>query len=150
MDYLNYKILEKLAENARVPLSEIASELNVATSTVHKRTQGLRASEVLEQFTIIVDPASLNLITAFIGIEVEQGMLKKVIAHLSAIDEVLEIYETLEPYDLFIKVRARGIYELKKKVIGALAQIDGVISMSSILTTVRHKEKIAMIKEPEL
>lgn len=150
MDYLNYKILEKLAENARVPLSEIAAELKIATSTVHKRMQSMQDAHIIEQFSIIVDPAALNLITAFIGIEVEQDKLKKVISMLKEIDEVLEVYETLEPYDLFIKVRAKGIYELKRNVIGALAQIEGVINMSSILTTVRHKEGTTRVREPKV
>ena len=150
LDYLNYKILEHLADNARVPLSEIAAELKIATSTVHKRMKGLQDTKVIEQFSIIVDPAALNLITAFIGIEVEPDKLKNVISMLTEIDDVLEVYETLEPYDLFIKVRAKGIYELKRHVIGALAQIEGVINMSSILTTVRHKEGTTRVKEPEV
>jgi Lrp/AsnC family transcriptional regulator for asnA, asnC and gidA len=148
LDSWNYKIMDKLAANARVPLSEIAAELKIATSTVHKRMQSLQDAHVIEQFTIVVDPAALNLITAFIGIEVEQDKLTKVITMLTALDEVLEVYETLEPYDLFIKVRAKGIYELKRHVVGALAQIDGVINMSSILTTVRHKEVTTRVREP--
>jgi len=150
LDYLNYKILEHLADNARVPLSEIAAELKIATSTVHKRMRTLQDAHIIEQFSIIVDPAALNLITAFIGIEVEPEKLKKVIRVLTEIDDVLEVYETLEPYDLFIKVRAKGIYELKRHVIAALAQIEGVTNMSSILTTVRHKEGTTKIKEPEV
>jgi len=150
LDYWNYKILEKLADNARVPLSEIATELKIATSTVHKRMQSMQDSHIIEQFTVIVDPAALNLITAFIGIEVEQDKLKKVISMLKEIDEVLEVFETLEPYDLFIKVRAKGIYELKRNVIGALSQIEGVINMNSILTTVRHKGRTTRVKEPEV
>jgi Lrp/AsnC family transcriptional regulator for asnA, asnC and gidA len=81
---------------------------------------------------------------------VEPEKLKKVISMLTEIDDVLEVYETLEPYDLFIKVRAKGIYELKRHVIAALAQIEGVINMSSILTTVRHKEGTTRVKEPEV
>jgi Lrp/AsnC family transcriptional regulator for asnA, asnC and gidA len=150
LDWWNYKILEQLAANARVPLSEIAAELKIATSTVHKRMQNMQHAHVIEQFTIVVDPAALNLITAFIGIEVEQDKLKRVISMLTELDEVLEVYETLEPYDLFIKVRAKGIYELKRHVIAALAQIEGVINMSSILTTVRHKERTTMVREPEV
>ena len=150
IDSWNYKIMEKLAANARVPLSEIAAELKIATSTVHKRMQNLQETKVIEQFTIVVDPAALNLITAFIGIEVEPEKLSNVITMLTGLDEVLEVYETLEPYDLFVKVRARGIYELKRHVIGALAQIDGVINMSSILTTVRHKEGTTRVREPKV
>ena len=150
LDWWNYKILEQLAANARVPLSEIAAELKIATSTVHKRMQNMQDSKVIEQFTIVVDPAALNLITAFIGIEVEPEKLTKVISMLTELDEVLEVYETLEPYDLFIKVRAKGIYELKRHVIAALAQMEGVINISSILTTVRHKEVTTRVKEPEV
>ena len=154
MDYINYKILEKLAENSRTPFSEIAEELKIATSTVHKRVQGLQESNIIEKFTLIVNPSSssLNQITAYIGIEVEQEQdkLKKVIDKLKSVDEVLEIYETLEPYDIFIKVRAGGIYELKRNVIALLSQMEGVINVSSILTTVRHKEKTANIKEPQV
>ena len=152
MDYTNYKILERLAENSRTPLSEIAADLKIAASTVHKRLHGLQDSNVIEKFTIIVNPASssLNLVTAYIGIEVERDKLNSVIEKLKSVDEVLEIYETLEPYDIFIKVRAKGIYELKRNVIGVLSQREGVINVSSILTTVRHKEKTTNIQGPQI
>lgn len=150
MDNINYKILDKLAKNSRMPLSEIAEELKIATSTVHKRVQALQESNIIEKFTIIVDSASLNQITAYIGIEVERDKQKSVIETLKSVDEVLEIYETLEPYDLFIKVRAEGIYELKRNVIAVLSHMDGIMNMSSILTTVRHKEKTTNIKKPRV
>lgn len=152
IDYIDYKILERLAENSRTPLSEIAEELKIATSTVHKRVRELQDSNIIERFTIIVNPSSssLNQITAYIGIEIEPDKLKSVIAMLKSVEEVLEIYETLEPYDIFIKVRAGGIYELKRKVIGVLSQMEGIKNTSSILTTVRHKEKTANIKEPKI
>ena len=141
MDDLDLSILWHLSGNSRASSTEIAKALGVAPSTVHNRINRLKESRIIERFTVILDPAMVGQnVTAYIGINIESTKRIAIISRLRKIEEVLEIYELLEPYDLFIKVRTRDINSLKERVLKAVNGFDGVLDSSTILTTKRHKE----------
>ncbi|AGB49664.1 transcriptional regulator [Methanomethylovorans hollandica DSM 15978] len=146
MDDLDFAILEHLTHNSRIHSTEIASNLGLATSTVHKRIEKLQSSGVVKQFTILIDPMSIGLnVTTYIGLRIEQSKRISVINKLKNINDVLEIYELLEPYDLLLKVRTCDIHSLKENVIHVLTNIDGVLESNSLLTTKCHKEKTCIM-----
>jgi Lrp/AsnC family transcriptional regulator for asnA, asnC and gidA len=146
MDKTDLTILEKLSRDSRTHCTEIAGELGVATSTIHKRVNQLYNDGIIEQFTIILNPEkSGNMLTTFIGINVDAAKKEEVIKTLKSIDYVLEVYELLEPYDLFVKVRTQDIRELKESVLRVINGTSGILNTSSILTTRRHKESACVI-----
>ncbi|HMK46299.1 MAG TPA: Lrp/AsnC family transcriptional regulator [Methanocella sp.] len=148
MDKTDLIILEKLSHDSRTHCTDIAGELGVATSTIHKRVNQLYKEGVIEQFTIVLNPDKSGAsMTTFIGINVDPDRKDDVIKALSSIDNVLEIYELLEPYDIFIKTRTQDIRELKEKVLKVINGTNGVLNTSSILTTRRHKENTCVIPE---
>ena len=130
--------------------TDMSKELGVATSTIHKRIKHLESDGIIENFTIITDPSKLDLnITTFIGLNIDSSRRINIINKLNNIEDVLEIYELLEPYDLFLKVRTFDINSLKNNVLRIINEIDGVLGSSSLITTKRHKEKACniLIKE---
>jgi DNA-binding Lrp family transcriptional regulator len=141
MDDLDLSILWHLCDNSRASSTEIAKAVGVAPSTVHNRINRLKESRIIERFTVILDPGMVGQnVTAYIGINIESAKRIAIINHLKKIEEVLEIYELLEPYDLFIKVRTQDINSLKERVLKAVNGFDGVLDSSTILTTKRYKE----------
>ncbi len=150
MDKTDLTILDKLSRDSRTHCTEIAGELGVATSTIHKRVNQLYNDGIIEQFTIILNPEkSGNMLTTFIGINVDAAKKEDVIKALKSIDYVLEVYELLEPYDLFVKVRTQDIRELKENVLRVINGTSGILNTSSILTTRRHKESSCVIPRRE-
>ena len=150
MDKTDLTILDKLSQDSRTHCTEIASDLGVATSTIHKRVNQLYSEGVIEQFTIILNPEkSGHMLTTFIGINVDGPKKEEVIKALKSNGHVLEVYELLEPYDLFIKVRTQDIRELKESVLRVINGTSGVLNTSSILTTRRHKENACVIPRRE-
>ena len=130
--------------------TDMAKELGVATSTIHKRIKNLESEGIIEYFTIMADPSKLDLnITTFIGLNIDSSRRINIINKLNNIEDILEIYELLEPYDLFLKVRTFDINSLKNNVLRIINEIDGVLGSSSLITTKRHKEKTCniLIKE---
>jgi len=141
MDDLDCSILCHLCENSRASSTEIAKKLGVAPSTVHNRINRLKGSGIIERFTVVLDPAVVGQnVTAYIGINIESAKRIAVINQLKKIEDVLEVYELLEPYDIFIKVRTHDISSLKEHVLHPISDLDGVLDSSTILTTKRHKE----------
>jgi Lrp/AsnC family transcriptional regulator for asnA, asnC and gidA len=150
MDELDIFILKFLSRNGRMHSTDMAKELGVATSTIHKRIKNLESEGIIENFTIITDPSKLDLnITTFIGLNIDSSQRINIIHKLNNIEDILEIYELLEPYDLFLKVRTFDINSLKNNVLRIINEIDGVLGSSSLITTRRHKEKACniLIKE---
>ena len=146
MDEADFAILEHLSQNSRMHSTEIANSLGLATSTVHKRIEKMRESGVIREFTITIDPAVVGLnITTYIGINIDHSKRINIINKLKGIQDILEINELLEPYDLMIKVRTFDIHSLKENVLHVLNNLDGVMDSSSILTTKCHKEKACNI-----
>lgn len=141
LDKVDTTILKKLSSNSRSTCSEISELVGVATSTIHNRMRRLEENGTIECFTIVPDPTKVGQnITSYVGINIELDKKDKVIDKVKKIDDVLELYELLEPYDLFIKVRTENIETLKERVLRVISNIDGVLDMSNILTTKRHKE----------
>jgi len=141
MDKTDIAILKHLCRDCRTHNTKIAKDLGIAPSTVYKRITHLVQNNVIERFVAVLNPEKLgHAITTYIGINIEPSKKIAIINRLELIPDVLEIYELLEPYDLFIKVRTFDIISLKKNVISVLHTTDGVIDTSTILTTKRHKE----------
>ena len=141
MDNIDAAILRRLSADARVKYSEMSDELGVATSTVLNRIHRLEAEGIIERFTIVVNPAKTGKgTTTYVGINVERDKKDAVVEKIKKITDVLELYELLEPYDLLIKVRTEDMNSLKENVLHVISEMDGVLDLSSILTTKRHKE----------
>ena len=140
LDAIDVKIIEKLCKDSSASLADIAQELGVSASTVHKRINQLKDNHIIERFTILFDPSILNLRTvAFVGIELERSALtgkkkEDVITELMRMPEVLEIYETLEPFDLMLKLRTNNV-DVLREIIGNISSIGGVLNTNTILTT---------------
>ena len=142
MDDMDIAILSHLSLNSRMHSTEIAGSMGVATSTVHKRIEKMRESDVIKEFTIKADPAVVGLnITTFIAVNIDPSKRINIVNKLKMIDDVLEVYELLEPYDLLIKVQTFDVHSLKQNVLQLLADMDGIKASTSLLTTKCHKEK---------
>lgn len=152
LDAIDIKIIEKLCKDSSASLNDIAQELGISASTVHKRINTLKENNIIERFTILFDPIILNLKTvAFVGIELERDALmgkkkEDVIKSLTSIPYVLEVHETLAPFDLILKLRTKNVEKLRG-VITNIASIEGVMATNTILTTNRIMERFIEIPQ---
>jgi DNA-binding Lrp family transcriptional regulator len=72
MDEIDKKLLLNLEKDARVSLKNLAKELNVKTSTIYHRLHKLKEANILNQFTIVINPAAIGLkIFSFINIKIK-------------------------------------------------------------------------------
>jgi|SRR5271157_229158 len=150
LDAIDIKIIEKLCQDSSASLADIAQDLGISASTVHKRINILKENNIIERFTILFDPMILNLKTvAFVGIELERDALmgqkkEDVLKGLSSIPNVMEIHETLAPFDLILKLRTMNVEKLRN-IITNIAAIDGIMATNTILTTNRIVERFIEI-----
>jgi len=61
IDEIDYKILDILSLNARIPLIDLASKLNTSSQTINYRMQKLIKAEVIKGFRVGIDISKLGL-----------------------------------------------------------------------------------------
>ena len=89
IDEKDLKIIDILRENARTPVTTIASRLGVSESTIRKRIRSLEKNGVITQYTVIVDPAKLGYKSvSIVGINVESTHLLDVAMRMTEFPEV--------------------------------------------------------------
>ncbi len=139
LDELDFKILQLIAGNARIPFLEVARECNVSGAAIHQRVQKLVNIGILKGAEFIVDSHKIGLETcAYIGFYLKNPYdFEHVIEELRKIPEVVECHFTTGEYDMFIKVYARNNQHLleiiheKLQPIG-LARTETLISFQEV------------------
>jgi len=134
LDKLDAKILNLIAENARMPFLEVAREVGVSGAAIHQRVQKLINLGVVKGTEYVVDPEKIGYDTcAFIGVFLQSTQeFDKVIEGLEKISEVVECYYTTGQYDLLLKVYARSNKDLLR-IIQAELQPLGISRTETLM-----------------
>src|SRR5438067_12859070 len=94
-DVLDARLLAALADTPRAGILELARRLGVARGTVQARLDKLTSRGIVTGFGPDLDLPALGYeVLAFMSIEIAQGRLAEVVAHLQSIPEVLDAYAT--------------------------------------------------------
>ncbi|KAF2341862.1 MULTISPECIES: Lrp/AsnC family transcriptional regulator [Flavobacterium] len=135
-DYLDREIIQKLSENARIPFSDLAKELNISNSLVHLRVKKLQEAGVINSFSVKLNPKELGFETiTYTGIVTKEARFSYSIAEkLKEIPEVIECHWVSGKYALFIKIVAANNEELRKILYEQVHQIEGVGSTDSFFS----------------
>jgi len=130
MDEKDLAILEKLMENARKPVKEIAKEVKLPRTTVAERIKKLVNKGIIRKFTTILNYEKIGMpITAFILVsfipnpDISQRELAR---EISKIENVREVYIIAGEWDLLLKVRGKDMEEIGKLVLDKLRGMKGV------------------------
>jgi len=130
MDEKDFAILEKLMENARKPVKEIAKEVKLPRTTVAERIKKLVNKGIIRKFTTILNYEKIGMpITAFILVsfipnpDISQRELAR---EISKIENVREVYIIAGEWDLLLKVRGKDMEEIGKLVLDKLRGMKGV------------------------
>jgi DNA-binding Lrp family transcriptional regulator len=126
IDELDARLISHLARSPRAGVMDLARSLAVARGTAQARLDKLVARGVITGFGPDVDPVALGYtVTAFTTLEIAQGRLADVVAHLQAIPEVLEAHAITGPGDLHARLVARTNRHLQD-VINRVLEVQGI------------------------
>ena len=91
LDKLDKKILQMIAEDARVPFLEVARACNVSGAAIHQRIQKLNNLGVLKGSQFVIDPEKIGYETcAYVGLNLKHPeSFDKVVTALKDIPEVV-------------------------------------------------------------
>ncbi len=107
MDQLDHQIIEALAVDARVPLTQVARDLEVASATVHQRVQRLRARGILLGTRVRLNWAEVGLpVVAIVSLAVGSGSLEDVAERLRTVPYIENCFSVTGEFDMLIVIRA--------------------------------------------
>lgn len=151
IDLLDYKILEIVSKDSRVPFKDVAEVCKVSRAAIHQRVLRLVKSGVITGSGYTVNPKSVGYGTCtYVGIKLERGsMYKDVAAELEKIDEIVECNFTTGPYTMLIKLYSRDNEHLMKLLNGCIQQIPGVISTETLISLEQSFNRTIPIIVPE-
>ncbi|KAA3514394.1 Lrp/AsnC family transcriptional regulator [Agrobacterium rosae] len=131
-------LLSLLADNARMPVAELARKLGLSRTTVQARIERLEADGVIAGYGIKLSDAYLSgLVRAHVLITIAPKALAGVTAALAAIKEVTTLHSVSGSFDLIAILAAPSIADLDRLIDG-IGALDGVErTLSSVILSTR-------------
>ncbi|MBB3947198.1 DNA-binding Lrp family transcriptional regulator [Rhizobium skierniewicense] len=131
-------LLSLLADNARMPVAELARTLGLSRTTVQARIERLEADGVIAGYGIKLSDAYLSgLVRAHVLITIAPKALAGVTAALAAIKEVTMLHSVSGSFDLIAILTAPSIADLDRLIDG-IGALDGVErTLSSVILSTR-------------
>src|SRR3954453_12770823 len=139
LDTLDVALLQALHEHPRTGVQEIARIVGVARATATARLQRLEEAGVVTGYGPDVDVAAAGFaVQAFVTLEIAQGALDAVRAHLESLPGVLEAHATTGSGDVLCRVAARSNEALQQ----VLLDIDRSPSVARSISVVVLSELV--------
>ena len=150
LDYINYRILDVLSKNSSLPFVELAKQIGISDATIHTRVKKLLTLGIIKKFTIFVDNDLLGYDhLAFINLKIERGRTEETTNSLMKIEEILEIHEIYDKFDLLIKIRTKNLDNLRDIIVNKILSINYIkeTELMTVLRTRKEEQMISLQKE---
>jgi DNA-binding Lrp family transcriptional regulator len=129
LDAIDRKIVDVLRRDARLSVSELATQANVSRANAYNRLGRLTADGVIQRFTVDVDHRALgDAITALILMDIDQHAWRTVESEVMALPGVEFVALTTGTFDVVVLVRAADMETLRDVVLERLQSMPAVRS----------------------
>lgn len=153
LDMIDYKIIDILAKDSSTTFVDIGKRIGVSDATIHIRVRRLRELGIIGNFTISVNNNRLGYDhLAFMGINVEPGFAEEVSNGLSLFEEILEIHEMHNRFDLLVKIRATDLEDLRDIIVNKIRRLPRLLEaeLMTILKTRKEDQIVPIQNEIEI
>jgi len=127
VDEVDFRIISILMEEGDISFSELARRLNLSESTIRKRVEKLKRGNVINKFTVIVDPYKLGFNSvAIVGVDVEPQQLLKVAKKICELPEAKNVFISTGDHMIMVEIWARDGNDLSRILSEGIGGIEGV------------------------
>ena len=150
MDTIDKKILEILSKNANSTATDISSTVNLSVPAVNKRIMKLQNDGTIKNFTVITDGDKVDKpVIAFISIVMQYGDgVTNFLKYVNSEPDILECYAVTGEYDYIIKICAKDIKSLERKLL-FLKKQKGVMKSYTSFALEEHKFTATVLPDRE-
>ena len=150
LDDVNVQIIDILVKDSSTPFVEIAKQIGISDATVHLRVRRLIAARIITKFTISVDNNLLGYDhLVFLRINIKPGFADQVTEELSYLEEVLEIHEMHNRFDLFLKIRAKDLNHMRDIIENKIRMLPNIVEtqLMTVLKTSKEEQIASLNKD---
>jgi len=145
LDTVDLNILASLQDNARTPFTKIAEALGVSDATIHLRVKKMEELGVIEKYTIILNEAEIGKpVTTYVLIRVNPSTVEEVCRQLMDLEDVYEICEIHERYDVLVKIRGRSLDEVRDIIINKIRSIPHIVGSEAYTAYKTWKQDVGV------
>ena len=148
IDAIDWKILDRLQEDARRSNVELARAVHLSPSPCLARVRRLEAAGVISRYVMLVDPLRVGLtVSVFIHVTLEKqvesalGVFERAIL---ARPEVMECYLMTGDADYLLRVVVPDVPALERFILDFLTRIPGVGNIRSSFALKQVKYQTAL------
>lgn len=139
LDDTDRELIALLRDDARLPISALASRLRVARGTVLNRLRRLESTGVITGYTVRLRPESeAHRIRAWMGIAVEGNATEGVLRALRGEPAIATLHSTNGRWDFMAELRADTL-ESFDRALGRIRAIDGIANTETSILLSTHK-----------
>lgn len=114
MDELDNKIIRLLMRNARMPVKEIAQQVNLTSPAVSSRIHRLEQEGVIGGYTVLLhQPGEAARVQALISIQTTGAAREDFLRMIPGEPQILQCYRVTGSYNFIVKVSCASINELE-------------------------------------
>ncbi len=137
-DDTDRRLIERLSNNARTPVADLARQLGLSRTTVQSRLERLERSGVIAGYTVrLSETEERGRIQAYILLTVAPKQAAAVIVAIRRMPGVRRLASVSGPFDFIAVASAAGVNEMDE-LIDRLGALDGVErTTSSIVLSVK-------------
>lgn len=135
LDPIDKRIIEKLTQDARIPLSQLANQLKVSNTLIHQRIRKLKENGIFQQAIYKLSPEKLGYETAaYTQIKLDSYELRLEIEQkVAKIPEIVECVNISGEYAILVKIYAVNNRHLRDIIYDKIQTIKGVSNTNTIV-----------------
>ncbi|MGB6119459.1 MAG: Lrp/AsnC family transcriptional regulator [Mesorhizobium sp.] len=129
-DPFEIRMLQRLQEDGRIPISELAQEIGLSTTPCARRFDALRDTGVIKGFQAVVSRRKVGLmVEVFVQVRLvshSDDSPDLFIAAVDRMDEVSSCWTMTGDYDFLLHVMVPSVDDLNEFVMNRLMKLKGV------------------------
>lgn len=149
LDRFDRAILDVLAEDGRISVTQLAERIGLSKSPTQARLRRLEAEGVILGYRALIDPISLGLDhVAFVEVrlsDTREGALKAFNAAVARIAEIEQAHMIAGPFDYLLKVRTRDMNQYRRVLGEVISALPHVTATSTFVAMEAVKEVMVSV-----
>ncbi|HUZ02612.1 MAG TPA: Lrp/AsnC family transcriptional regulator [Thermomicrobiaceae bacterium] len=129
IDDLDLRIIAELQDDGRKPTTEIARALDVPRTTIARRIERLIAEHIITVGVLANGPRIGLPIQVIVEVLVDPSQSDRVIAAVTALDEVRWVGVASGPVDLLVEAMLTSQVHLRHFILRKLGRIEGITQL---------------------
>lgn len=136
IDDLDLKIINILAQDAKISYADIGSQLDVSAGTVFVRVKKLIESNVINGSRMIIDKANMGYkVEGFFGVTLNtENSISKVKEQISKLEAIIEVHTITGSFSLLCRFMCKHLYEVGQIIQDQMLKIPGISNVEAMVS----------------